>query len=199
MPSIANRRHRLPVIVRRVVLQHERRRGAKPREDELHTGLVPENTNRPPLPSRIADQASIDGHHAGRVAVGQEKAGVDCRDRLVTLGDARDRFDAHDFVVGERRLEIHFRGIEPQHPDRNRTFRVDERRAVEVVQKHAGRDVTGFREIELLGAGRDRTEGGTKSSSVHARHATSANDARCADCPSMRLFYAIGLSSRPAD
>ena len=77
--------------------------------------------------------------------------------------------DAHDLVVGERRLQIDLRGIEPQHPDRDRPFRVDERRAVEVIQKHAGRDVTGFGEIELLRRGARPPERANQRSSVHAR------------------------------
>ncbi len=146
-----------PLLAGVAVLEHERRRRAQARERQLDAVLVPGDPDRPARPARVADEPPVDRHHARRVAVGQKEPGVDGGDRLVTLGDARDRFDAHDLVVRERRLQVDALWVEPKDPDRDRAGRIDKGRALEVIQKHAGRDAAGFGKIGCL-----RPEGGER-------------------------------------
>ena len=77
----------------------------------------------------------------------------------MTLGDAGDRFDAHDLVVRERGLQVDALRVEPKHPDRDRAGGIDEGRALEVIKQHAGRDVAGFGKIDRLRLERGEGEG----------------------------------------
>ncbi len=145
--------HGGPVIRRRrLVLQDEGRRRFEPREDEIHARLVARDANRAAGAPCVAHEPAVDRHHACRVAVRQEEPGVDRRDWLMARGDVADRLHAHDLVIGEDRLQIDSCPVESKHPHRERARWVDQRRRVHMVQKHAGRDVTGLGEVEWLGA-----------------------------------------------
>ena len=127
----------------------ERRAGAEPREYQTNTSGILRDANRAARTPRIADQTAVNRHDARRIAVLLKVPGIHGGDRLVTLGDASDGLCTHDLVVGEHGLQIHPR-VEPQRPDRNRPFGVDERRAVKVIQKDARREDTRLGEIDLL-------------------------------------------------